>query len=270
MNSSKELTPSEKMRSALPDEPKTRRSHPIVIFLTGLLTTALLASCCVCGIAAWWFRPQVNENPERARELTAQIVSISIPEAFQPKGTIEWNLGFLMRLRGAYYERLVGDGVLTLLEVNTRLANDDSVRRHVVDTLLEEGSSGTSLVIEKAKTRKETFEIAGEPVVFTIELARDPRTGSTFHLVEGVFNGNAGQVLLAMRVDANHWQDEAVPLDAAATSDANAALPFWLTGMIRSIGQSPSGTVPAVPPGTPADSPLMPAGEPALKPGPLN
>jgi hypothetical protein len=245
MNAPKELTPSEKMRSALPDEPKLRRTHPLVFFLTGLLTTVLLGTCCFCGIAAWWLRPQIHEDPERASELTRQIVAITIPDTFQPRGTIEWNLGFVVHLRGVYYERLFGDGVLTLLEVDSLLANDDKIRQHIRDTLLEEGTTGTHLVIDKKLTRKEVFDIGGKPVTFTIDTARDNRTTEVYQLLEGVFPGKSGLVLLSLRVDSRYWQDEAVPLELAAATPASATLPLWLSGMIRSIGQSEATPAPA-------------------------
>src|SRR5690606_23513100 len=105
----------------------------------------------------------------------------------QPQGLIEWNLPLTLQLRGVYYQRYVGDGLLTLLEVNTQLSSDQTIRNHIRKTLLEEGSGGTQLVIDQSKTHRESFEIAGEEIPFTFELAREGN--EVFHLVEGVFPG---------------------------------------------------------------------------------
>ncbi|HWL09682.1 MAG TPA: hypothetical protein VNQ76_14825 [Planctomicrobium sp.] len=267
----KDLTPSEKMRAALPGKTAARSTPPFLLILVGVLSTGLVFACCFSGIALWWFRPITVNDPERARELTHQIVSISIPESFVPKGTVEWNVGFVMRLRGVYYERLVGDGVLSLLEVNTRLANDDTVRRHIRETLLEESSRGTTLVVDPAKNQKETLVINGEPVMFNLDIARDPRTNEAFRLVEGVFQGNSGQVLLSLRVDSNRWLDEAVPLDSLTTEEADPKLPGWLKRMLHSIGgnaEEPAHSEPVSPVVAPTPA-VLPENEPVPAPGPL-
>ncbi len=261
MSAPKELSPSEKMRAALPESSANKTTPPILFFLTGLLTTVFLVACCVAAIALWWIRPITYQDPERAKDLTNRIVSIAIPDSFVPRGTIEWNVAFLMRLRGVYYERLVGDGVLSLLEVNTRLANDDSVRRHIRETLLEESSRGITLVVDPTKHQKETLIINGEPVMFSLDTAHDPRTNESFRLVEGVFQGNSGQVLLALRVDSNRWLDEALPLDSLTSEDPDPKVPGWLRRMLQSIGQSAQPPiVESVPPSTtPVSPPLLPA-----------
>ena len=271
MNSPKELSPSEKMRAAIPEDKSVRRAPPLMIFLLGLMTTVLLVGALLSVVALWWFRPMTSENPERARKLTQEIVTITVPDSFVPRGTIEWNVGFLMRLRGVYYQRLVGDGVLSLLEVKTSLANDDSARRQIRETLLEESSTGAALVVDPAKSQKETIEILGEPVLFHLDIARDPRTNETYRLIEGVFQGNSGQVLLAMRVDSNRWLDEALPLDSLTSSEPEGKLPNWLMSMLKSIGRGESaensGGTSSTPPIATPDA--IPALAPAPAPGPL-
>lgn len=234
MSNSKELTPSEKMRAALPNEPRHSQMRPWLHFLTGVLSVVLVIACCFCGIGAWWFRPQIIENPDQAKTLTQQMVDITIPEPFQPHGLIEWNLAFVMQLRGVYYQRYVGDGVLTLLEVSTRLAQDESISNHIRKTLLEEGAGGTELVVDHSQTYREAIEIAGQPVTFTFEVARD--ANEVYHLVEGVFAGKNGQILLNMRVDDLHWKNE---LDFAAVDEGAKAspVPIWVRTMLNSIGK---------------------------------
>jgi len=257
MSDSKDLTASEKMRAALPDEPKSRL-RPWLAVLTGAVFGCLIIGCCVCGVGIWWFRPLIRENPDQAKTLTQQMVDIVIPEPFQAHGLIDWNLAFVMHLRGVYYQRYVGDGVLTLLEINTRLSHDDTIRRHIRKTLLEEGSGGTELIVDHSQTHRENFVIAGVQVPFTFEVARNGN--EVFHLVEGVFDGKNGQILLSLRVDDLHWKNED-DFQAGDSAPDNQSIPIWVRRMIQSIGQ------PAQPNAVPETSspvpPVQPAGSPA-------
>ncbi|WP_437186596.1 hypothetical protein SH668x_003752 [Planctomicrobium sp. SH668] len=236
MSDSKELSPSEKMRTALNHEHRESKVRPLLAVLVGVVTTLLLISCCLCGIAAWWFRPSLSENPDLAKSLTREIINIEIPEVFQPQGAIEWNLAFLVRLRGAYYQRYVGDGVLTLLEVSTRFSTDETIRRHIRKTMLEEASGGTELIVDPQQTHQEIFKVGNQQVIFTFEVAKE--NSQVFHLVEGVVTGKRGDVLVCLRVDHLHWKNE---LDFA-TGDSGASsqvVPVWVRKMIESINLEP-------------------------------
>lgn len=236
MSNRQELTPSEKMRAALRPESRERKNRTWLAVLAGAVAAFFVIGCCLCGIGLWWFRPVIRESPEQTIEVTKQIADITIPEAFQPHGLIEWNLAFVVQLRGVYYQRYVGDGVITLLEVNTQLPQDDTIRNHIRKTLLEEGPGGTELRIDPSQSHREIFEIEGRPVPFRFDVARSQN--DVYHLVEGVFDGNRGQVLLSMRVDDVHWKGEA-DFAAADRGEKPGPVPIWVREMIQSIGQTP-------------------------------
>jgi hypothetical protein len=208
MTGSPPSSASDKMKRIPSDE--ERRTHPVLVLLAGFLSALLLLMACVCGGALWWFRPQIHDDPQRARELVAEIIDIEIPESFVPRGTIEWNLAFAIGLRGAYYERFVGDGQLTVVEVTSRMATDDDVRRHIRRTLLEKGGGGAPLVVDPSDSRTMVFEISGQETPFTFDIGRDPPSGRVFHLAEGVVNGKSGLVLLAVRVNEEHWDEDVI------------------------------------------------------------
>jgi len=184
--------------------------HPLMVLFAGVLSTLFLGGCCVCGGAMWWFRPVINEDPNLAHELLPQIVDIQIPDAYQPHGTIEWNVAFMLDVRGVYFERFIGDGTLTIVEVNSRFHGDDDVRRHIRQTLLEKGGGGAPLVIDDSETQRVEFPIRGMQVPFTIEIGRDPPTGTAFYILEGAFPGDQGEVLLSVRVDEDHWEEKTI------------------------------------------------------------
>ncbi|TWT58705.1 hypothetical protein KOR42_20910 [Thalassoglobus neptunius] len=189
---------------------KSTSAHPVLILIAGFASAILLLFCCVCGGAAWWFQPEVNEDPERAGELLAEIVAIDIPDTYLPQGTIEWNVAYLMSIRGSYFERFAGDGLLTVVEVDSRFRSEEDVRQHIRDTLLRKGGGGTPLVINDSESRIVEVAIGEELVPFKFEIGRDPPTGRVFHIVEGVFQGKQGEVLLSMRVNEDNWNEQSV------------------------------------------------------------
>lgn len=182
----------------------------MLVLIAGFVSAILLFFCCACGIATWWFRPEIYEDSERARQLVEKMVDIRIPDSYQPKGTIEWNIAFAMSVRGAYYERFVGDGLLTLIEVDSRFRSDDDVRRHIRQTLMDKGGGGTPLIVDDSQTKRIEVVIHDEYVPFTFEIGRDPPSGRTFRIVEGVFEGKTGEVLLAMRVNEDNWEESSI------------------------------------------------------------
>lgn len=189
-----------------------KQPHPVLILVLGVFTAFGFAGACLCGGMVWWFRPVFREHADYARDLTAQVVDIGLTDttmtqAYLPKGTIEWNVAFLLQVRGIYYERFAGDGLLTLIEVNSRFRTEEDVRRHIRQTLEEKGGGGAALKIDETLTKRIAKTVRGEQIEFTFRIGKAPSTGRTYHLVEGVFDGNNGEVLLAMRVDDEIWSE---------------------------------------------------------------
>lgn len=203
---------------------KNQPAHPMLVLIAGFASAVLLFFCCACGGAIWWFQPEIHEDPDRARQLVNEMIEIQIPDSYQPKGTIEMNAAYMLSLRGAYYERFVGDGLLTLIEVNSRFQAEEDIRNHIRQTLMEKGGGGTPLVVDPSDAKTVQIAINGQQVPFKFEIGRDPPSGRTFHVVEGVFPGNNGQILLAMRVNEDNWEETSI------------------VDMLQSIGGSPVST----------------------------
>ncbi|MCA9081412.1 MAG: hypothetical protein KDA58_12685 [Planctomycetaceae bacterium] len=188
------------------------RPHPVLAVLAGFLLAFLTLAFCVCGGAAWWFRPQISDDVELAEKIAHEIVEVDIPTSFQPRGAITWNVAFTMRLRGAYYELFAGDGLLSILEVQSRFRAEADVRNHIHTTLLEKGGGGALLVIDDTATTRQNFTIHGQEVPFTFQIGKDPARGRLYHLVEGVFEGRGGEVLVSLRIDDDSWDQNEVEL----------------------------------------------------------
>ncbi|MCA9053542.1 MAG: hypothetical protein KDA75_06880 [Planctomycetaceae bacterium] len=173
--------------------------------LSTLLTLLLLALCGLCGIGLYYFRPQVDDDLVRVNVVKAEMLSLNVPDEFEPRGTIEWDFFWLVLMRGVYYELPAGDGMLMLLQVDSRLMDETDVREHVERTLQEKGGGGLPLTIISSQDRTEM--INGQPVVFRERVGESPSDKSRYRLIEGVVDGNAGKVLIAFRIAEDVWEE---------------------------------------------------------------
>lgn len=185
-----------------PERPRSR----LAIILGTLLAITLLGLCLTCGIGAYLFRPQVSEDAAQVAPLTAEMLKVDVPEAFDPRGTIEWDLFWLVLMRGSYYELTGDEGMLMFLQVDSRWMGESDIREHVERTLREKGGGGPPLTIIEEPT-EEVYEIRGRKVTFTYRLGESPADRSRHHLVEGIVDGNTGMVLVAFRITDESWPE---------------------------------------------------------------
>jgi hypothetical protein len=184
-----------KKRASRPTERRARGwlNRALAVLLAG----GLVAIGVVGAVAINRVRPRVVEDPSRVVELTGSLLDVDVPDDFRPRGTIEWSVGTLGSVRGAYYDVGEGDGLLMFVAVDSRYSHKASVREHIERVLRDEGGDTAGLVRDgPAQTRD--VAIRGEAVPFTFETRRD-KSGQEHRLVEGVVEGTGGQVLIAVR-----------------------------------------------------------------------
>jgi hypothetical protein len=181
------------------------------------LAVAAIGIFGVCGGAMYYFQPHVSEDSADVQALMAELVTLDVPQArepgttqFVPRGAIEWNLAFMLTLRGAYFETAdpEQDGILMFLEVNGSSMKKENVRSHVERVLREREGSGPHLTpIGKVESR--ALRVRGEPTEFTFETGVDPATHAEYRLVNGIVLGNrGGDVLISLRIkNAPPWDD---------------------------------------------------------------
>jgi hypothetical protein len=144
-------------------------------------------------------------------ELTGSLLDIDVPDEFRPRGTIEWSVGTLGSVRGAYYDVTEGDGLLMFVAVDSRYSHRAAVREHIERVLRDEGGNPVDLVRDEPP-RTRNVPIRSEAVPFTFETRKDG-AGQEHRLVEGVVEGTGGggQVLIAVRFrNEGPLTDEAV------------------------------------------------------------
>lgn len=209
MSERSELSASDKLRSTPLGDTGGRKANPWLVLLGTSLSMCLLAGACFCGGAWWLFRPVVREDPLRAEQLAPELLSISIPpNSWVAKGTIEWNLAFLFRIRGAYFQRKGGDGVLAIVEVQEGMTRSEDVQRHIRQTLLTDGVGDSPINVDPTQTRSVKVQLGDQEATFKFETASDPPR--VFHLVEGVVQGHGGEILLTLRLPENEWNEPEV------------------------------------------------------------
>lgn len=180
------------------------------------LAVGSIAICGVFGGALYYFQPHVSEEPDSVQLLMDELVTIEVPQRegmavrFVPRGTIDWNLAFMMSLRGAYFETAdeTQDGVLMFLEVaGASLAKPD-VRSHIDRVLRERGGTGPQLN-PTGDSEYRRLTVRGQPAEFTFETAVDPASGEKYRLISGVVTGNRWHdVLITLRIkSAAPWDD---------------------------------------------------------------
>jgi hypothetical protein len=179
--------------------------------LSTIASAMFLGSCLlVCGLCAtgvYFFEPDVRDDPEAVDPLMAEMLDITVPPEFEKRGVIEWNLGFLMSLRGAYYETpgAESDGMLMFVEVRSFHGNDPDVDAHIRQALREK--QGGVVELELVESKEEPLQVRGKPVPFKFETRRDPVEDQTYRVIEGVVEGRGGPVLIGLRVREDAWDD---------------------------------------------------------------
>lgn len=175
-----------------------------LVFST-IFGVAMLTLCLGCGIALYSFRPVLAHSPEAAVRLKDEVLQITVPQLFAPKGTIDWNLAYLLRMRGAYFEHSKADGEIVLLQVDSRFLANPELRDHIRKTLLDKGATGVPL--RRDSVSFQDYMIQNKPVQFRFEKGRSATNDKPYYIVDGVVHGKTGEVLIGIRLEADAWDE---------------------------------------------------------------
>jgi hypothetical protein len=189
-----------------------------VLLGLGIGCGVLVLLCCgalgVGSFALYRFaQKSVIEDPARIEEIQDEIVSIQIPEAFQPKLAIDARMPFTgeMLMRGVVYT--VPDeekGVMLLGEVNGKYAGStDDLERQ-----LKESMSGQQHRdrddFEVLESEKLETKIHDEDAEFQIAKGKKRKSKKEFWEATGRFRGDGGPALLFLRAATADFTKEQV------------------------------------------------------------
>jgi hypothetical protein len=201
MNEAAPKSAADRFLLGAPPQPRGR----LTTVLTTLGVVAVISLIALCAGGLYFFRPHLTEDPNRVPVVQVEMLGLTPPPGFEPRGTIEWNLFSAVLMRGVYYELASRDGMLMLLHVDSRLMHEVDVRQHVERTLRDKGGGGLPLTISSAK--EITFPIRGELVPFQHRVGKSPTDQTEYQLIEGVVDGRSGKVLVAYRVASAVWPE---------------------------------------------------------------
>ncbi len=192
-----------------PHDPNVSVRRRLLLMVAGGLATVLMLACCICGGAMFYFRPKIEQSPEKALALTKQMLrAITIPEGFEPRGTIELNVFHQLQVSAAYYEMPKVDSVLALIHVESRWSSQARVRQHIRETLLDRGGAEVPLLVQEREVRE--VPVGPDIVRFEFSTGKDLATDKTYKLVEGLVPGTTGDVLVCFKIDSDAWDEAAV------------------------------------------------------------
>lgn len=198
---------SEAFPSHDPHDPNVSVRRRLLLMVAGGMATVFMLACCICGGAMYYFRPQIEQSPEKAIALTKQMFrAITIPESFEPRGTIELNVFHQLLVSAAYYEMPKVDSVLALIHVESRWSSQARIRQHIRETLLERGGAEEPLLIKERVVRE--VQVGPDMVRFEFATGKDLATDKTYKLVEGLVPGTTGDVLICFKIDSDSWDEE--------------------------------------------------------------
>lgn len=183
-----------------------------VIIVVGAVGGVGLVLC--CG-GLWWFgmraqqlvrdvMPNITNNPAEIRKITDSMVSIEIPESWQPVMGMESKIAFAMVVYSP--DQNPQSRVLTLMQVTARGANQQQMQQQMRMQSSQQGMS-QEITIKSSETR--TFTIDGDERDFLFAVGAN-RNGDTVHQVTGVFPGRNGTVMLVLIEKDDDWDEAAV------------------------------------------------------------
>jgi hypothetical protein len=175
----------------------------------------VLLCCGGLGIAAYFFGRSfdLSEDPARVREVTEEIISIDVPEAIEPKVSLDWTMPFVNRrmVSMAVYADRDEHSALVLFQLNEGLGqvNPETMRSQFEQSMRDSGGGEWNEVkLDESETAKR--EINGAEAEFTVGRGKVEKTDREVWQAMGSFAGKGGAAMLFLQLDAADFSKEQV------------------------------------------------------------
>ncbi|MFN3160301.1 MAG: hypothetical protein ACE37I_13370 [Rubinisphaera brasiliensis] len=150
------------------DEPPPQKSSGcgmrfLLILLISVTGLSLLC-CCGIGISLYSMAPKIEEDPAIAQKTLDRIMSITLPEGYEPKISLAMNVFSLINAQGVIIESASEKSILILARFKGSLIEQGDIVQQIEDAMTEEVDD-SDMVIESQEKRE--FEINGQTVEFT-------------------------------------------------------------------------------------------------------
>ena len=202
------------------DSPETGRSGMSggtkVLLGLGIGCGVLVLVCCGgFGFFAFFFGRSVqqaaSEDPATIRRVTASIVTIDIPEALEPKFSLDWTMPIVNRkmMTMAVYADKAQQSSLMVFQFSEDLGNPEMMKLQFQDSLRQSGREEWE---EVKLDESETFEteINGSETEFAVGSGRRDNSDEEVWQATGAFDGRGGPAMLFMQLNADDFDKEEV------------------------------------------------------------
>lgn len=158
----------------------------------------------VAGIA-----DAMTQNPAEIRALTASMVTIEIPEGWQPVTGMEWSIGTEMTTVMYSPNQMQSNRILTLMQMRGAGINQQQMEQQLQMQQAQMNQPGMNPAYGVQSSTTRTFVIDGEDREFLFSVVNDG-AGGTMHQVQGAFPGRNGTVMFQLMEDDANWDEEVV------------------------------------------------------------
>jgi hypothetical protein len=201
------------------DQPEPRRpgmgGATKVLLGLGIGCGVIVVLCCGVFGAGTFFLAQMaqqamSNDPDKVHDLTAEIVTIHIPDMLKPLGSLDLNIPVVNTriLTGVAYRDASKDNVLMLGQFGEQFGDDETMQLHWKQFSRETRRHEDDVRIEESE--KFDTQINGQPANFTIGKGREREADREVWEVAGKFRGKGGPAVLILRLNASDFSKEQV------------------------------------------------------------
>jgi hypothetical protein len=199
-----------------PEPPRPGMSGATKVLLGLGVGCGLIVLLC-CGVfgAGTFFVAQMaqqalSNDPDKVHDLTAEIVTIQIPDTLKPLGSLDLNIPIVNTrlMTGVAYRDASQYNVLMLGQFGEQFADDETMQLHWKQFSHESGRHADDVRIEESE--KYDTQVNGQPANFTIGKGRDRKAEREVWEVAGKFRGHGGPAVLILRLNASDFSKEQV------------------------------------------------------------
>ncbi|MBB01655.1 MAG: hypothetical protein CMJ47_03305 [Planctomyces sp.] len=167
------------------DEPPPQKSSGcgmrfLLILLVSVTGLSLLC-CCGIGISLYSMAPKIEDDPAVAQKTLDRIMSITLPDGYEPKISLAMNVFSLINVHGVIIESASEKSILILARFKGSLIEQGDIVKQIEDAMTEEVDD-SDMVIESQEQRE--FEINGQTVEFTFLKGRTADSDGDEQLAE--------------------------------------------------------------------------------------
>lgn len=194
--------------------------------LIGLLIFGGICALACCGIGGFMYYQiqkgmQITMAPAEVSERTQEIVTIKVPEKFQPQMAMKFDM-LGKKFSMATYQAAAGDGNLVVVEVPTpfeqaKASGDEQIKQ--IQEMQKNQAGGPAaggakkdIEISEEDTEHKEREIRGQKVQVTYSKGTEAASKKEYRMMNVVLPSKApdSSVTISVQLPESEWKDEEI------------------------------------------------------------